>query len=279
MKTVHGRALVLLLMAGFFAGCDDEVTSPKPTPSPYASPTEPESLITNLQLSYRRREIQEYAKLLASDYKFRFQPIDANDIGTQFWTRDQDSTGTRALLTTPEVSDIRLNLIPGARDLTVDATPPVDSLRIRIVTTDLQVDQTDGTTWVVTDQQDFYFRLGKAAQGEDPTHWLIYEWDDLPTLAAPRLLLDPAIHGSTTWGKIKSKYNLTEDAAAALKGQTATWGMIKSRYSPTLQSNALQVRSSTWGRVKSTYVRTLNSAQGRQGEPVTWGKMKTLYTK
>ena len=46
--------------------------------------------------------------------------------------------------------EIRINLLYGARDLTLDATPPVDSLRIRIITTDLQVDQTDGTTWVIT---------------------------------------------------------------------------------------------------------------------------------
>jgi|GEM_PF-593124 len=276
MKTVHGRALVLvLLMAGFFAGCDDDVESPKPEPAPYAAPTEPESLITNLQLSYRRREIKEYAKLLAPEYIFKFQPIDANDIGTPSWTRDQDSTGTQALLTTPEVSEIRLSLIPGARDLTVDATPPVDSLKIRIITTDLQVDQTDGTTWVVTDQQDFFFRQGKAANGEDPTHWFIYEWDDLPTLAAPQLLLGPA--APTTWGKIKTKYNLTEEAAAELQVETATWGKIKSRYSPTLQSDALQVSSSSWRRLKRTYGPTVNSAQGLQSARATWGKMKTLY--
>jgi len=79
--------------------------------------------------------------------------------------------------------------------------PPVDSLKIRIVTTDLQVDQTDGTTWVVTDQQDMYFRKGIEANGENPNYWWLYEWDDLPTLASPRL---PA--GGTTWGKLKSKY-------------------------------------------------------------------------
>jgi hypothetical protein len=216
--------LVLVLMAGFFAGCDDDPVEPGPTPSPYASPTAPESLITNLQLSYRRREIKEYAKLLAPEFQFHFQPIDANEIGTPFWGRDQDSTGTRALLTTPHVSEIRINLLLGPRDQTVDATPPVDSLRVRVITTDLQVDQTDGTTWVVTDPQDFFFRLGKAAQGEDPTHWLIYEWDDLPTLASPRLLVR-----STTWGKVKSKYNPTANAPE-LQGQGATWGKMKSQY-------------------------------------------------
>ena len=206
MKAVQGRVLSFLLLAVGLMGCDDDVVEPPcgdlcPS-SPYSSPTAPESLITNLQVSYRNREIEHYAELLAPEFIFKFQPIDANDIGTPFWTRDQDSTGTRALLTTPEVSDIRLNLIHGGRDQTIDTTPPVDSLKIRIITTDLQVDQTDGTTWVVNDQQDFFFRQGKAINGEDPTHWFIYEWDDLPSLASPR----PFVVKSITWGKVKSRY-------------------------------------------------------------------------
>jgi hypothetical protein len=202
MKAFHGRVLFLLSMAGFFTSCDEDVVPPGSNSSPYSLPTAPESLITNLQFSYRRREIEEYAKLLAPEFIFKFQPIDANEIGTNFWTRDQDSVGTRALLTTSQVSDIRLNLIYGARDLTVDTKPPVDSLRIRIITTDLQVDQTDGTTWVVTDQQDLFFRQGKSSLGEDPTRWFIHEWDDLPSLAAPGLAGQLA-----TWGKLKTLYN------------------------------------------------------------------------
>jgi len=226
MKTFHGRALFLVLLAGSFAGCDEDTVSPPPPPlSPYSSPTEPESLITNLQISYRQREIEEYAKLLAPEFIFRFQSIDVDDIGTEFWTRDQDSTGTRALLTTPEVSDIRLSLIHGARDLTVDSTPPVDSLKIRIITTDLQVDQTDGTTWLVQDQQDFYFRQGKAANGEDPTHWFIYEWQDLPSLGAPRF----EVRG-TTWGQMKNIYEVTLNSTVLPQGESVTWGKIKNLY-------------------------------------------------
>jgi len=197
-----GRLAFLFLFAGLLASCDADVEAPPAPHAPYASPTAPESLITNLQLSYRQREIKEYAKLLAPEFVFKFQPIDANDIGTDHWTRDQDSTGTQAMLTTTLVSDIHLNLVGGTRDVSIDASAPVDSVRIRIVTTDLQVDQTDGITWVVTDQQDFFFRQGKAENGEDPTHWFIYEWDDLPTVAAPGLRAG----GGTTWGNLKNLY-------------------------------------------------------------------------
>ena len=198
-----GRLAFLFLFACLLASCDADVEVPPAPHAPYASPTAPESLITNLQLSYRQREIKEYAKLLAPEFVFKFQPIDANAIGTEFWTRDQDSTGTRALLTTSLVSDIRLDLFWGAKDGTVDKTAPPDSVRIRIITTDLEVDQTDGITWLITDQQDFFFRQGKAENGEDPTHWFIYEWDDLPTAAAPGLRAG----GGTTWGNLKNLYD------------------------------------------------------------------------
>ena len=189
-------------------GCEDSPVcdgccsgDPCPPWTAYSQPTAPESLITNLQVAYRNREIEHYAALLAPEFIFKFQPIDANDIGTPFWTRDQDSSGTRALLTTTEVSDIRINLIYGDRDSIFDLSPPVDTLRVRIITTDLQVDQTDGTTWVVTDQQDFFFRKGKLTKGENPLYWWIYEWDDLPTLGSPALAGIPP-----TWGQLKTLF-------------------------------------------------------------------------
>jgi len=204
MNAFFGRFILLVSITALLTGCDEDVVDPGGDPfgSPYASPTAPESLITNLQASYRNREIEHYAEILAPEFIFRFQSIDVDEIGTEFWTRDQDSVGTRALLTTTEVSDIRISLIYGARDTTVNFPgTPLDSLKIRIITTDLQVDQTDGTTWLIQDQQDRYFRKGIEANGEDPTHWWLYEWQDLPALGAPKV--DVA---SATWGKLKNRY-------------------------------------------------------------------------
>ena len=203
MNAFFGRFILLVSITALLTGCDEDVVVPEDKfVSPYASPTAPESLITNLQASYQNREIEHYAEILAPEFIFRFQSIDVDEIGTEFWTRDQNSTGTRALLTTTEVSDIRISLIYGARDTTVNFPgTPLDSLKIRIITTDLQVDQTDGTTWLIQDQQDMYFRKGIEANGEDPTHWWLYEWQDLPTLGSPKV--DVA---SATWGKLKNRY-------------------------------------------------------------------------
>jgi len=193
--------LIVAASLALLWGCDaDAPTPPKLPQDPvYHQPTAPESLLANLQLSHKHRNIQEYMKLLAPEFTFELQPNDALLFGSPFLTHDQDSSGTRALLTTNQVSAIRLTLIHGGRDVSLDTTAPVDTLRIRILTTDLEIDQADGITWVVSDQQDLFFRQGKG--GEDPTHWFIYQWHDLPTLHAPEL---PA--ATTTWGQMKLLY-------------------------------------------------------------------------
>lgn len=76
MKAWLGRVILLLSITAVFTSCDEDVETPEPVHSPYASPTAPESLITNLQLSYRQREIKEYAKLLAPEFVFKFRGPD-----------------------------------------------------------------------------------------------------------------------------------------------------------------------------------------------------------
>ena len=188
MKRIFGNALILGVAVLSLKGCFNPViVDPKPLGT-YADPTAPESLINNLQVSYRLREIEDYAKILAPEFIFRFRDVDQNTIGKEFWTRDEDSVGTRALFTAPEVAGIRISLVYSGRDTTVN-TPgtPLDSIMIRILTTDLQVDQTNDVSWVVTDQQDMFFRSGNPVSGEDSTQWFLYEWRDLPSLAGPHV--------------------------------------------------------------------------------------------
>ena len=196
--------MVLFGIAVFAVGCDDEESPPHVNEAVYASPTAPESLIANLQVAYRYREIEPYAKILAPEFRFQFQPVDQSTIGKEFWNRDEDSVGTQALLESPLVSEIRISVLYSGRD-TIWNSPgtPLDTLKIRIHTTDLQVYQTDDITWVATDEQDMFFRLGKPENGEDPTHWFMFEWHDLPSLSSPR----PTGAGPiTTWGSLKSRY-------------------------------------------------------------------------
>lgn len=196
--------LVLLGIASLVVGCDDEESPRINEGMEYVQPTTPENLIENLQVAYRRREIGEYAQLLAPEFRFKLQLVDQIMVGKEYMSRDDDSTGTRALFFTPEVAEIRIALLYAGRDTIVN-TPgtPIDSVKIRALTTDLQVDHTDGITWVATDQQDMFFRKGISAYGENPAHWFMYEWHDLPTYGSPGFT---GGGGETTWGWLKNAY-------------------------------------------------------------------------
>ncbi|HET9235479.1 MAG TPA: hypothetical protein VFP10_15205, partial [Candidatus Eisenbacteria bacterium] len=58
--------------------------------------------------------------------------------------------------------------------------------------------------WVVTDQQDMFFRKGIAANGENASHWFMYEWHDLPGYGSPQFTGG----GGTTWGGLKNFYTV-----------------------------------------------------------------------
>jgi hypothetical protein len=191
--------------------------------SRYCAPTAPESLVANLQVSYRRREVQEYAKILAPEFIFKFQPLDAITIGKEFWTRDEDSTGTGELFRAQKVSDIRIDLLLGPVEPANQVGMPADAKKIRILQTDLQVD--NFITFLVTDQQDMFFRPGRADAGEDTTHWFLIEWRDLPSLSqvqtgGPAEPGAPSAVEPTTWGMVKATSGYTPN-------QPSTWGRLK----------------------------------------------------
>ena len=79
-------------------------------------------------------------------------------------------------------------------------------MKIRVTHTFLAIDEKTGVSWQLDgDIQDFFFRLGNSEDGEDPTHWMIIEWRDLPPdpLSSKRLFTAPT---GSTWGSIKLQY-------------------------------------------------------------------------
>jgi hypothetical protein len=167
--------------------------------------TSPENVVNNLQASYVLRQIEVYAKLLAPEFRFVFQSIDAEEIAQDSWTREEDLAGTDALFEATVVTSIYIDLIHGPAVDAEDPELPADAKKIRINQTLLQVDESTGLTWVASDIQDLFFRPGDPGQGEDPDHWFLIEWRDIPTTSAPRT--PTTGEQVTTWGKIKSKYN------------------------------------------------------------------------
>jgi hypothetical protein len=164
-------------------------------------------------VSYVRREIAQYAKLLAQDFQFVFQTTDPSRPPEGFWTRDEDSTGTDALFRTPDVADIRIDLIHGPAEDPSEVGWDEDVKLIRINQTFLEVDEVAGITWQVTDLQDMFFRPGRAEKGEDPSLWYLLEWRDLPGAGqAPRVTpssvpAGPAQTYVSSWGDLRGRFS------------------------------------------------------------------------
>jgi hypothetical protein len=175
---------------------------PPPPPVSYKPQTSPENVVHNLQVSYRQREILEYAKLLAQDFQFIFQTTDPSRPPEGFWARDEDSTGTDALFRAPDVIDIRIDLIHGLAEDPSEVGFDEGVKLIRINQTFLEVDEQIGITWQVTDLQDMFFRPGRAEKGEDASLWYLLEWRDLTRTSDHMSVATEA----TTWGRLKSKY-------------------------------------------------------------------------
>ena len=206
---------VLALVAVFvFKGCIFDPGKEKPVEiKGYLPQTSPENVVNNLQASYQRKEIEEYAKLLDPTFIFKFQQADIPpDLPRDYWTRDEDSTGTDALFTTDEVSTISLD--PGAYS-SVDAgrLDEPGAKQIRLTHVKLEVEQVNGVTLLVQgDIQDMYFRKGSVEAGTDSTKWYLFEWQDLSGGNAPRpgvtpVASDPAGGAQdANWGQILADF-------------------------------------------------------------------------
>ncbi len=204
-----------ILAAGLvLAGCGDD----KNPEAPQVTPVTPEDRMVELQVAYRRYlsdGIDEYAKILAPEFRFYFQDGDApSGLGRNYWTRDEDSTGTAALFRSPEVTHIEINLSSMKTTVPNEAGIPEGSLKVRVSPTNLVVDDRSGITWEVKgDIQDMYFRKGRLENaGEDTTSWYLFEWRDLPAgyrnSAAPGVG-ESAVQPATewmTWGRLKTRY-------------------------------------------------------------------------
>jgi len=193
------RTLLTVFLGSLLLSCNDDTVSPPPPPDL----STPEAIVEQLQVAYRERDIEAYADLLAPEFRFYFQPQDADAIGEESWTANQDSIGTGALFATREVSAIRIALGHGAATDPTESGFDPDVKKIRLNSVQLEVDLVDGVTLLVADLQDMYFRPGREANGEDPDRWYLLEWRDLPSTV--RVLKSPGVE--LTWGSIKSLFN------------------------------------------------------------------------
>ncbi len=221
----------LLAVSG--AGCifSPTTTEPPPPRTQYVEPTSPENQMENLQVAYRRYlsdGIDEYAKILAPEFRFYFQDGDEpNGLGRNYWLRDEDSTGTAALFRSPEVTNIQIDLNYGKATVPNEVDMPDGALKVRVSPTNLTVDDRSGITYEVTgDIQDMFFRKGLVENaGEDTTAWYLFEWRDIPAGGGNSAAPDG---GLTLAGR---------DAPVDGGARTVTWGALMQRFGPAVPVN------------------------------------------
>ena len=189
---------VVLVGGWCLTGCSDDVTGTDPDPD-FRPLAHPDSVMRDFVLSYRRREIGPYARLLSTDFRFHFLPADAPDIPDGEWNRDQDSTGTYRLFNDVEVVRITLDL--QWSDPVPDTLRGVSVQRVETTVTDLRVDIDGGNTTLQVrgDLQRFYFVQGREAMGESPDRWYLFDWQDWGAQ-------DRRLEGGTGWSSIKSSF-------------------------------------------------------------------------
>lgn len=205
MHALRTRILFLGSIAAFAIGCDAQAPTPPPLPAPeaYHQPTAPDSVVANLILAHHRRDRDAYAALLAPEFRFYFTALDAHDLGTPYWTRNQDSTGTAALFSA--ASHIDLTAAQSAPVGVDESLFPPGTQKIHLHTVELRVAQPDRTTWVVNTDQDLYLRPGNTSLGEEGTHWFLLQWNELNPRDGPSPGEPTAVQPST-WGRMKSMY-------------------------------------------------------------------------
>jgi hypothetical protein len=99
MKSLTLRRVAAFAVAAaalFILGCSDDSTQPKETPKPrYPEATAKDIVISNLLLSFKDRNIEQFEKLLHPDYIWYNQPQDVSGGLPKFYARDEDVAITR----------------------------------------------------------------------------------------------------------------------------------------------------------------------------------------
>ncbi|MDZ4805152.1 MAG: hypothetical protein SGI90_09850 [Candidatus Eisenbacteria bacterium] len=155
--------------------------------TPILPQTSEDNVLSNFQVAYRQKRIDEYAKLLANDFQFYFDPVTRGQLGIEFWTRTEDSLRTEQLFTSPEVTKIVIELDWPARSATGAGFLAPRERWTKLFLTDVYLDvdfapigQEVTTFRVEQQQQRFFFRRGRTNPPSGPSDTLMYivEWRD-----------------------------------------------------------------------------------------------------
>lgn len=211
-------ALLAVGLVALLAGCGgDETCDCRP---PYPVQDSPASVLQALERSWRERNLDEYSKLLADDFRFHF------DAGTRverglpdYWTTPQESVAVGKVFSSDLVSSIVVNM-----KFNPDALPDTRTghgrwVYIQVTDVHVEVDLRptteipEGITFLIDGQrQRYYFRTGLtesdtlAASPTAGLYYLVEWWDyglDAPAMVrAPRTSVE-----RITWSGIKTTFH------------------------------------------------------------------------
>lgn len=176
-----------------FGGCSEVIEEP---PTDLRPQTSEDNVLHNFQVAYRLKRIDHYARLLANDFQFYFDPATRDQLGIEFWSRTEDSLRTEQLFTAPEVTKVVIDLQWPVRSATGAGYLHPRDKWTKLFVTDVYLDVDfapvgqEVTTFRVENQtQRFFFRKGRTNPPSGPSDTLTYivEWRDQGTLNSPSL--------------------------------------------------------------------------------------------
>ena len=177
----------------------------------YLPQTSEDNVLNNFQVAYRQRQADQYAKLLANDFQFYFDPVTRGQAGLEYWTRTDDSLRTEQLFTSAEVPRIVIDLKwPAKSAVSAGYVPPREGWK-KLFVSDVFLDVDfapagqEVTTFRIENQpQRFYFRRGRTYPPSGPGDTLTYivEWRDQGLSGSKPGM--PLTAEASTWSSIKT---------------------------------------------------------------------------
>jgi len=92
----------------------EQVGPPKPPPEPKPF-TSIQNTMDNFVMAHEEQDIELYRACLASEYQFFLDPDEADQVGVDYYSKEEDVAQMEAIFNSPNLVDIRFKAIPHAQ--------------------------------------------------------------------------------------------------------------------------------------------------------------------
>lgn len=178
-KAATTAAWVLIALAPL-AGCGGSGDAESPAAKSEASwASSPDQVVQGIMHAYATRNDSLYATLLASDFRYHFEPPGADSTEYLGWGKDEDLVATSNLFHTSEVESLSFDLdVQASRAASRGEgwmVIPVDGGKLRVHVADKEPME------VTLNRQEIYVRPVPGKAGD----WEVIAWYDYPEPEAP----------------------------------------------------------------------------------------------